>query len=278
MKRLPCPANCRLFEFGNICRSAVDIRRGYFMIDLVIDRAECCIEVAERNVPAALSFSQGSCDVLYVNGYAIRLKAIAHVDDRQRSEAYRKLLGGNDPGDSVAEQRLAQMLHYSLFPNGGGLDSATEGIAAVHAEDIADEMTQIVYIAFDAARRSTCRLDDLEPKITDVPLAVHATWRREEILAALGLTSDGRSPSTMREGVAWCPAANADAFLITLKKSDTDYSPTTMYRDFALSRDLFHWESQSTTSAPPTGQRYINHRRTGSHILLFVRETKKWVH
>lgn len=75
--------------------------------------------------------------------------------------------------------------------------------------------------------------------------------------------------------MAWCAAANADAFLITLKKSDTDYSPTTMYRDFALSADLFHWESQSTTtSASPTGQRYINHRERGSHVLLFVREMK----
>ena len=43
----------------------------------------------------------------------------------------------------------------------------------------------------------------------------------------------------MREGVAWCESANADAFLITLKKSDRDYSPTTMYRDFALSPRAF---------------------------------------
>src|SRR4029077_12198446 len=70
-------------------------------------------------------------------------------------------------------------------------------------------------------------------------------------------------------------AANADAFLITLKKSDRDYSPTTMYRDFALSPSLFHWESQSTTSSTsPTGQRYIHHRERGSHILLFVRLAK----
>ncbi|MCB0924397.1 MAG: DUF3427 domain-containing protein [Mycobacterium sp.] len=62
---------------------------------------------------------------------------------------------------------------------------------------------------------------------------------------------------------------------ITLKKTDTDYSPTTMYRDYALNPELFHWESQSTTnSSSPTGQRYINHRRIGSHVLLFVREAK----
>ena len=48
-----------------------------------------------------------------------------------------------------------------------------------------------------------------------------------------------------------------------------------MYRDFALSPELFHWESQSTTSSgSPTGQRYLHHRTNGSHILLFVREAK----
>jgi hypothetical protein len=107
------------------------------------------------------------------------------------------------------------------------------------------------------------------------PGMVHASYSREEVLAALGWTTQGRSPSTMREGVAWCPEVNADAFLITLKKTDTDYSPTTMYRDYALNRELFHWESQSTTSAAsPTGQRYLQHRERGSHVLLFVRGSK----
>jgi len=104
---------------------------------------------------------------------------------------------------------------------------------------------------------------------------LHASYSREEILAAVGWTSQGRTPSTMREGVAWCPDINTDVLLITLKKTDTDYSPTTMYRDFALSPELFHWESQSTTNSnSPTGQRYINHRKNGTNVLLFVREAK----
>ena len=46
-----------------------------------------------------------------------------------------------------------------------------------------------------------------------------------------------------------------------------------MYRDYAISHDPFHWESQSTTSAAsPTGQRYIHHADLGSRICLFVRE------
>jgi hypothetical protein len=60
---------------------------------------------------------------------------------------------------------------------------------------------------------------------------------------------------------------------VTLTKSEADYSPTTMYQDYAISPTLFHWESQSTTSvASSTGQRYINHGELGSSILIFTRE------
>lgn len=204
-----------------------------------------------------------------------RVRALAHVDDRRRWGAYKSMLDGRIDTLSSGEKRLAEMLFFSLFPNGGGFDSTSEGLQALRNEPVADEMRQVVDIAFDAARRTTYDLRSLAPELEDVPLEVHATYSREEILAALGFASLQRTPSTMREGVAWCQSVNADAFLITLKKADRDYSPTTMYRDFALSPELFHWESQSTTSSKsPTGQRYIHHRERGSHVLLFVREAK----
>jgi len=64
--------------------------------------------------------------------------------------------------------------------------------------------------------------------------------------------------------------------LITLKKSDSDYSPTTMYRDFALqSQTCSAWESQSTTSVDLTaGQRYIPHRYGVLTSLLFCVKQK----
>ena len=86
---------------------------------------------------------------------------------------------------------------------------------------------------------------------------------------------DGRKPNSFREGVLFAPAANSDAFLVTLHKSEAEYSPTTMYQDYAISPELFHWESQSsTTVASKTGQRYLNHREEGSHVLLFARPKK----
>ena len=47
-----------------------------------------------------------------------------------------------------------------------------------------------------------------------------------------------------------------------------------MYRDYAISPELFHWESQNATSTrSATGRRYLHHRELGTHVVLFVRET-----
>ncbi len=48
-----------------------------------------------------------------------------------------------------------------------------------------------------------------------------------------------------------------------------------MYRDYALSPDLFHWESQNATSSESdVGQRYVHHRERSSHVVLLARSTK----
>ena len=122
-------------------------------------------------------------------------------------------------------------------------------------------------LSFEAARHQTIALSaDLE----GVPLHVHARYQREEILAALDFP---RTPNSFREGVWYSQDLNVDALFVTLKKSESDYSPTTMYRDYPISPTLFHWESQSTTSVlSPTGRRYLSGKST---VLLFAREEQK---
>jgi len=96
------------------------------------------------------------------------------------------------------------------------------------------------------------------------------------------LSSD--SPWIHREGVLAHQASATDLLFITLRKSEALFSPSTRYRDLALGPALFHWESQSTTTtASPTGQRYIHHASRGSRVLLYrcaeacgyVREQRK---
>ncbi len=64
----------------------------------------------------------------------------------------------------------------------------------------------------------------------------------------------------------------SDLFAFTLDKSGGGFSPTTRYRDYAISRDLIHWESQSATSVDSdTGRRYIDSAVRGTKIVLFAR-------
>jgi hypothetical protein len=76
-----------------------------------------------------------------------------------------------------------------------------------------------------------------------------------------------------REGVHCFLEKNTDIFLVTINKNEEDYIPSTMYNDYAISNELFHWESQSRTSVDsPTGQRYVNDRNDEHKVLFFVRE------
>ena len=106
----------------------------------------------------------------------------------------------------------------------------------------------------------------------ECPLDLHCTYTRDQILLAM----DHMDPSNMREGVKFIKDKKADLFFVTLNKSDKEYSPSTMYKDYSINESLFHWQSQSTTGSDSnTGQRYINHRSLGNRVLLFVREHKK---
>jgi hypothetical protein len=104
-----------------------------------------------------------------------------------------------------------------------------------------------------------------------VPLAVHGRYTRIEILAAFGI-GDAAKVAPWQTGVYWAKAAAADLLAFTLDKTSGQFSPTTRYRDYAISRDLIHWESQSVTRADSeTGLRYQNHVAEGSRIMLFAR-------
>ncbi|MEO9247166.1 DUF3427 domain-containing protein [Citricoccus nitrophenolicus] len=106
------------------------------------------------------------------------------------------------------------------------------------------------------------------------PLLAHAHYRREEILPALGIRTFEKSPDMAHvSGGAWSENFRTDALLINLKKSERDFSPTMMYRDYAINRERFHWESQNNTRASSAvGRRYATKQSNGTDTLLFIRE------
>jgi hypothetical protein len=77
-------------------------------------------------------------------------------------------------------------------------------------------------------------------------------------------------------GVLHFPALKAYVLLVTYQKTEREFSPSTMYADYPISRELLHWESQSNTAQQTdSGQNLINHQERGYTILIFARDLKK---
>ena len=105
-------------------------------------------------------------------------------------------------------------------------------------------------------------------------LKLHAAYGSHDIKAALGLNSLKKSGSA-GVGVFHDSDLKVYAHLVTFRKVEQDFSPTTLYKDYPISRQQLHWESQSTaTQKTPTGQNYIHFKERGYTILFFARVEK----
>ncbi|GHB21980.1 helicase [Streptomyces viridiviolaceus] len=212
-----------------------------------------------------------------------RVPAFLHVDDPLRVDAYTRILEDDAaPYSDLDEQgkAYARMLFFQLWPLGGftrkGFASYDAGLAVLRKHPaFRSELRQV--LAYNLAHTEHVPIPLLDAAgDRGIPLTVHASYSREEILPALGQADiGGFMPGDFREGVKWCESIATDALLITLEKDEKDFSPQTRYHDFALSETQFHWESQNQTSeTSPTGLRYQQHAARGSQVLLFVRRYK----
>ena len=170
-----------------------------------------------------------------------------------------------------AEARMLKMFYITVWGREAeewSMDDAERNLQSLAENPI------LINELIDLLRYSYEQIDFIDEPVDlgfDCPLDLHCTYTRDQLLVAL----DFSKPSTVREGVKWLPDKKLDVFFVTLNKADKDYSPTTMYNDYSISSELFHWQSQSTTADnSPTGQRYIHHAERGNRVLLFVREFK----
>lgn len=204
-----------------------------------------------------------------------RMSSLLHVDDAERAAAYARLstAGCPDYADlAPREQCLARMLVLVLWPDGGGFGSYQEALEHLRSFlAVSHEISQLMATVSDAARQLP---GPLSGRLAAIPIFSHARYARFEILAALGHSDFDRRVKVHREGVAWCAETQTDVLLVTLHKTEKRFSPTVMYRDYALSDDLFHWESQNaTTTSSPVGLRYLNSKARGTNVVLFSRHS-----
>lgn len=196
-----------------------------------------------------------------------RLAALLHVDDDQRLDALRDLLEGLVAVDPLA-RRLRLMLASAFFDRDPVTQWESGLLELVADESFARELKELACVLDEQRRGAPTPWGNP----FGAPLALHARYRREEVLVALAITRGGKVPR-VQAGVFFDPERNTDLLFVTLRKTEKGFSPKTMYRDHALSPLVFHWESQHTAH-PHTvaGRRYLS---GSSVVLLFVREQRK---
>jgi len=107
------------------------------------------------------------------------------------------------------------------------------------------------------------------------PLELHAGYGGKEIQVAFGKANLETAGQT-GVGVLHFPDVKAYALLVTFQKTEKEFSPSTMYADYPISRELLHWESQANTAQRHNdGQNLIHHVERGYTILVFARDLKK---
>jgi len=190
------------------------------------------------------------------------------IDVMENIESYR------DYKFSEAEENLLLMFHYLVWGdslNQCSMNGIFESFLRLYENRVIfHEILEILKYKIEhidvAAKGDTAFLNS--------SLEIHCTYTTDQILTALG-KSTGDKKYSFQEGALEVKEKNLDAFFITLNKVEKHYSPSTMYKDYAMNDHLFHWQTQSKIGPDtPTCQRYINHKKDNHKILLFVREYK----
>lgn len=200
-----------------------------------------------------------------------RIVNLLSMDSPKLIDFSRKYINNTNMNLNKEELILRNMLYYTFYvknPDREGISSIKEGIEKIISEKLIKE--EILDI-----------LDILYEKINCVPiknsydficpLEVHCKYTQAQILAGLEYyREDFYGP--MLEGVKYFKDKDLDIFFITLNKSEKDFSELTLYEDYAISENLFHWQSQhKDTENSKNVQRYVN---SNGRVSLFVREYK----
>ncbi len=201
------------------------------------------------------------------------------IDGPREVEMARKVVGALRQGNvekAVAVSGVAAVpFHYRMWGDAGrnlGIDSIENSFARLSQNPgILADLDEILKWCAEETQADGRSLN----LPFACPLELHARYSLRDIQAAFD-SATMASPGQRGIGVLHFKDIKAYALLMTFEKTEREFSPSTMYADYPISRELMHWESQSNTSqSSQTGKNLTQHVDRGYTILLFARDRKK---
>lgn len=171
--------------------------------------------------------------------------------------------------ESMTEQqkRCATMLYYDLHNTAGQYDNLQAMFNDLAADKLFIKEVKEVLVYLRNKCTAPEKADNSVYQSWN-PLRLHGVYTKAQIQAALGLsTIERKSPS--REGVERLGSIQLEAMYVDIIKKREEGS-LTAYKDYAQSREFFHWETQNRVRE---GSREAEAYRNGeNNMLLFVRQ------
>jgi superfamily II DNA or RNA helicase/HKD family nuclease len=194
-----------------------------------------------------------------------RLEWLLHTDDATRLGMWKQAASAIASEPSYA--RRLTMLDFQLNHRGVLREPTDVAKWLFERAPIRDELAQLA----DVLSERIGLADEIYP-VASWPLALQHHYTRREIVAAIGFVTPGKKGVTPQSGILMLPEEKREILFVTLDKSASSFSPSTRYRDYAISPTLFHWETQSAASASrASGRRYLESPANGWSFYLFVR-------
>lgn len=219
---------------------------------------------------AGVSTLQADEDKEEVDDLSRRLGRLQHVDEPERLRTYRDVLAValTKPTSLTQRQRSQVMMLESQLNHRGVLRAAEESVAYIAARPTIvrdlDELREVLENRVTVAAQ-------VYP-VPEWALALHRHYSRREITTGVGYVEAGDKSLNLQGGILQLKEDKRELLFVTLDKSGKGFSPSTRYRDYAISPELFHWETQGNASVTrPSGKRYIDSASTGWSFYLFVR-------
>jgi len=200
---------------------------------------------------------------------------LTHVDSRRWINFLLRVFRDGGNVETKEDVEMLTMLYYTFkapkLPKVEGFTTPNDFVRHIRAMPlVCAELVEFLEIRYEQIEFLDSRIELGYPSALDL----HCSYSRDEIVSGLGWIN-WESYAGMLEGVRYIDGLKTVIMLVTLQKTEKFYSPTTMYEDYVISEELFHWQSQNVTAPDGlVGQRYIHHEKMGISILLFVRQAK----
>lgn len=201
-----------------------------------------------------------------------RFGELLHMDDPARTNLLLKVAKSIIPyqpqGDR--ERLLLQMLAYQVDAQHHQTGSGADFLERL--DRCPDHRAELGEIGEVLQAKSTVQQQIL-PGLEDTPLCLHGAYGVREVLTAVGwLTASRRTP--FQAGVLALQDRKIELLFVTLDKRE-GYHEHIAYRDYAISPERFHWQSQHAAGPDtPVGRRYLESPGNGWSFQLFIRTTK----